>query len=207
MQGHFTDLTLSQVVLRLFTFVFIAGVHSLTVAATASVLGDPGPRYDGRLRLNPFIHIDLLGLVSGVLTLVGWSKPVAVDPAKLHMGRFGLVLVVIAASAATLMAVLALQLVRPWLLPLLGDSTSVAAFALIETVSELGTWFALINLLPIPPLTGSHVLIALVPQIRGPVERLQFFAGLALLGLSATGIVTRLLAPAQRELARFVLGG
>ena len=61
------ELPLQQLVLRLAAMVIIAGVHGIAVAATAVALGDPGPRYDGRLRLNPFIHLDLLGTASGVL--------------------------------------------------------------------------------------------------------------------------------------------
>ena len=200
------DLTLPQVVLRLFAFVLIAGLHGVTVAATACVLGDAGPRYDGRLRLNPLVHLDLIGLLSGVIFLVGWSKPVAIDPADLRFGRFGPVIIVLAAAAAPLAAVLALRFVRPWLLPLMGDSSSVLAFALIETISELGTWFALINLLPLPPLTGSHLLTAVLPHIRKSIERMQFYAGLVLLAVSATGLVTGALAPAQRKLALLLLG-
>jgi Zn-dependent protease len=203
-----TDLTLQQLVLRLFAFIIIAGVHGAAVAAAACTLGDPGPRYDGRLRANPFTHIDLLGLLGGVLFLVGWSKPVTIDPAALRPGRLGLVVVVVAAAAATLGTVMALRLARPWLLllPWLGDTSSTVVFSLIETIGELGVWFALVNLLPAPPFTGSHLLVALVPQIREPMRRSQVYAALLLLGIGATGVITGALAPADRVLMRVVMG-
>jgi hypothetical protein len=54
------DYTLQQIVLRLLAMVFIA-VHGVAVAGTACALGDPGPRYDGRLTANPLAHLDVLG--------------------------------------------------------------------------------------------------------------------------------------------------
>src|SRR5262245_14805353 len=72
-----SDLTLTQVAYRLCAMLLLVAVHGATVAATACALGDPGPRYDGRLRASPLVHLDLLGLLSGVLFAVGWSKPVA----------------------------------------------------------------------------------------------------------------------------------
>ena len=113
------DLTLSQLVLRLSAFIFIVGLHGAAVAAAACALGDPGPRYDGRLSASPLAHVDLLGLLGGILFLVGWSKPVAIDPAALRPGRLGLVVVVVLAAAEALAAVVILRLARPWLLPCL----------------------------------------------------------------------------------------
>jgi Zn-dependent protease len=201
-----SELTLSQVTLRLCAILFLVAVHGASVAATAYALGDKGPRYDGRLRVNPLAHLDLLGLLSGVLFSLGWSKPVAIDPGEMRLGRLGLVLVVIAAAVATLGVALALRLARPWILPLLGDTSSTVVFSLIDTIGQLGAWFALINLVPLPPLTGSHLLTALVPRIREPMSRIQLYAALLLLGLAATGLITRVLAPADHVLVEFVLG-
>ena len=53
------DFTLQQLVLRLFALLFIAGIHGAAVSATAVALGDQGPRHDGRLSLNPFVHLDI----------------------------------------------------------------------------------------------------------------------------------------------------
>ncbi len=114
-----TDLTLQQIVLRFFALLLIVGVHGAVVAATACALGDQGPRYDERLRLSPLAHIDLLGFAAGVLFAIGWIKPVAIDPAALRIGRLGLVVIVVTAAMAVLAFALALQLLRPLLLPFL----------------------------------------------------------------------------------------
>jgi Zn-dependent protease len=199
------DYTLQQFVLRLLAMVFIAAVHGIAVAGTANALGDPGPRYDGRLTANPFVHLDVLGTLAGVFSL-GWIRPIAIDPALLRFGRAGLVLVVLAGAAATIASVLVLRLMRPHLLPLLPDTTSALAFAVIETIGEVSLWFALVNLLPLPPLTGAHLVVAVVPGTREALRRVQPFVAVALAGLAVTGLAARALAPAYAVLARIMLG-
>ncbi len=199
------DYTLQQFVLRLLAMVLIAAVHGFAVAGTACALGDPGPRYDGRLTANPLAHLDLLGTLAGVFSL-GWIRPIAVDPAVLRFGRAGLVLVVLAGAAATLASVVVLRLARPYLLPLLPDTTSALAFAVIETIGEVSIWFALVNVLPLPPLTGGHLLVAIAPGARERLRRLQPYAAVALAALAIAGLAARALAPAYAVLARAVLG-
>ena len=200
------DFTLQQLVLRLCALVFIAGVHGASVAGLACALGDPGPRYDGRLRLNPLVHLDLLGTVSGVLFLTSWIKPIAIDPAELRQGRIGLVVVVVAGLAANLSSIVVLRLARPLVLPLLPDSASEAAFALVETIGQLSIWFVLVNLLPIPCLTGGHLLTAVKPMWRDRFRRSQPYAAILLTLLAALGVVPSVLEPAYRALAGSVLG-
>jgi Zn-dependent protease len=200
------DFSLQQLVLRLCALLFIVAVHGLAVAATAVTLGDPGPRQDGRLTLNPFAHLDILGGVSALLFSVGWIRPIAIDPAELRPGRAGLALAVIAGAAATLLSALALRLLRPMVLPLLPDTTSALAFALVDMTGKLSVWFALLNLLPVPSLTGSHLLMIAMPQWGDWIAKLQPFVAVLIAVLAATGWVTALLAPAYRVLAGPILG-
>jgi Zn-dependent protease len=199
------DLTLQQIVLRFFALVLIVGVHGAVVAATACALGDQGPRYDGRLKLGPLAHIDLLGFASGVLFAIGWIKPVAIDPKALRIGRLGLVVIVATAAIAVLGFAVVLQLLRPLLLPLLPDTWSTLAFGLIETIGQLGIWFALINLIPLPPLTGSSLLTAFIPAAGEFMRRYHIYFALGLTLLAATGIMTRVLEPVYRVVAEIIL--
>jgi Zn-dependent protease len=201
------DLTLQQLVLRLIAYVFIAAIHGLAVAAAAVAMGDEGPRHDGRLRLNPLAHMDIIGTASGVLFSVGWIRPIAIDPAELGARRIGLAVIVVAGAAATLLSAVALRLVRPLLLPLLPDTASVTAFALIEIIGELSVWFALINVLPLPPLTGAHLLVAAAPAQAQIIGRIAPYAGLALAAVAATGVFVRAMGPGYRILRGLVLGG
>jgi Zn-dependent protease len=203
--AYLSDLTLQQIVLRFFALVLIVGVHGAVVAATACALGDQGPRYDGRLKLSPLAHVDLLGFASGVLFAIGWIKPIAIDPKALRIGRMGLLVIVATGAIAVLAFAVALQLLRPLLLPLLPDTPSTLTFGLIETIGQLGIWFALINLLPLPPLTGSHLLTAIIPAAGEFMRRYHIYFALALTALAATGLITRTLDPVYRMVAEIIL--
>jgi Zn-dependent protease len=113
--------------------------------------------------------------------------------------------VVAAGALGVLILVEALQLARPFVLPLLDDTTSTFAFALIENIGQLGIWFALVNLLPFAPFTGSHLLAALVPKTGELMRRFHIYFALLLVVIAATGVITRVLDPAYRVIAGILL--
>jgi Zn-dependent protease len=92
------------------------------------------------------------------------------------------------------------------LLPLLPDTASATAFALVEIIGELSAWFALVNLLPLPPLTGAHLLTAAMPALNKAVRRIEPYAGVALAVVAATGVFAKVLGPGYRLLGAVVLG-
>jgi Zn-dependent protease len=200
------DLTLQQVVLRIGAVLLIASVHGFAVAATACAMGDPGPRYDDRLKLSPLRHVDPIGGLLMVLFATGWIRPVAVDPDRLRPGRIGLLAVVICASCATLGLGVLLRIVRPIVLNMLPDTAAATFFVFVEIVGQLCSAFAVFNLLPLPLLTGAHILVTIMPRKRDLLRRTQpyFVALLAL--LIVTGVVARLLRPVETGIARVIVG-
>jgi Zn-dependent protease len=150
-----------------------------------------------------------------VLFSVGWVKPIAIDPAQMRVGRFGLVVVVLAGAAASLLTAVALRLLRPHILPLLPDTASQVVFNLIETFGQMSILFALVNVLPIPCLTGGHLLTAIVPAARNALERSRPYAALLLALVAAivslrvitvpTGVANAL-AGIYRVVAALVMG-
>jgi Zn-dependent protease len=205
--GGVTDLTLQLIGLRLAAYAVIIAVHGLAVAAAAVAMGDPGPRHDGRVSLNPLGHLDLVGLVSGVLFQAGWIRPIAIDPAALRPGRTGLAIAVAAGAAATIALAVALRAARPFILPLLPDTAAATAFALIEITGEHCLWFALLNVLPLPPLTGALLLQAAAPARSKAIAAMAPYAGVILAIAAAAGIATRALAPGYHILAGLIFGG
>jgi Zn-dependent protease len=200
------DLTLQQVVLRIGAVLLIASVHGFAVAATACAMGDAGPRYDGRLGLSPLRHVDPIGGLLMVLFTFGWIRPIAVDPDRLRPARVGLLAMVIGASCATLGLGLLLRVVRPIVLNMLPDTAAATFFIFVEIVGQLCISFTLLNLLPLPPLTGAHLLVAVLPGKRDVLRRTQPYVVVLLALLMATGVLARLLAPGAAVIARVILG-
>jgi len=186
------DLTVQRVVLRIAALVLVAAVHGGTVAGMAVALGDPGPRQDGRLTLNPLRHLDVLGGLLTVLLGYGWIRPIAVDPARLRPGRAGPLVIVVAACGATMGLAVLLRLLLPGLLTLLPDTAATELSVFVATARPLCVAFALFNLLPLPPLTGGLLLHAVLPGLGAALRRAQPFVAALLALLMATALATRL---------------
>ena len=197
------DLTVQQLVLRVFAGLIMVSVQGATIAAVAVLLGDKGPGHDGRLTLVPVPHVDVLGFGSLLLSGFGWSRPVAIDAAQLRIGRWGLVIATLAGSIALLaMGYLLLVLAIP-LLTQLPYSAGITAAAFVRLAARLCVWMALFTLLPVPPLAGAHLLAAV--GIRLPASA-GVLIGWVLLAASAFGITRTVLLPIYEVVAPLVIG-
>jgi Zn-dependent protease len=132
-------------------------VHEFAHAKIADWAGDPTPRRQGRVTLNPLAHYDPVGTTLFLLFGIGWGKPVQIDRRFFRHPRRDEVLVSLGGAAANLLvAVLFGLLLRFGVVPRpYGD---LAVFIVI-----LNLVLALFNLIPLYPLDGSHVLIGLLP--------------------------------------------
>lgn len=167
--------------------------HEYAHGAVASALGDPTPRQTGRLTLNPLVHIDPVGALMFWLFHFGWARPVMVNPAYFARPRRDMMLVAAAGPAANF--ALALLLLVGGRLGGIDQGTplgSVMAWAVLYNV-----WLGVFNLLPVPPLDGSKVLLGLVPGRAAWMEQWQQYGWIILVVLVATGWVGRLLDPAM----------
>lgn len=198
------DLTLQSIAFRVLALLIIAGVHGGVISAMVVLLGDKGPKYDGRLTIVPASHVDLVGAISLIIFGFGWTKPMAIDAGQFRVGRIGIVVVVLAAFAATLVTAVVLLLLIVPLLTVLPYTAGLATAAFLRGAAQLCIWFALFNLLPVPPLTGGHLLAAV--KIRVP-DRVHWIFAIGLMAAAATGIVRQLLAPAYALLAPLISGG
>lgn len=199
------DLTAQQLLLRLAGAILVSAVHGLALAAAARAFGDRGPEHDGRITANPFAHVDLLGAACAGVFMLGWGKPVAIDPAALRNGRAGLVGAVLAATAATLVFAVAIRLLRLPIAMYLPDAAALTLAALINVTADLALWFALLNLVPVPPLTGFHLTRALAPGVEPRLEPARRFLPAALAILVFSGLPMRLLMPLHERIAGWLL--
>jgi Zn-dependent protease len=162
--------------------------HEFAHAWAATRLGDDTPRLDGRVTLNPLAHVDWLGtvLLPAITSLLGggflgWGRAVNTNPAKLRGGMNGLALVALAGPASNVvfsvvLAIAAVLLARP--LPAAADFAATGVY--------LSLYLALFNMLPVPPLDGSKLLLAL--RVPGFIYNELARAGLIviLVALTAT---------------------
>lgn len=196
------DLTLQQVVIRTGALLLIVAVHGYALAGCAKLLGDPGPQHDGRLKPSPFVHVDLTGLVSGIIFQLGWGRQIDIDPLRLRVGRAGLVLCWIASLLAVLLFAWALQFLQTPAQSFLGNVGAQDAQVFLTETGRLAVWFALFNLLPIPPLAGAMLLGAIDPGLIATVRK-SYFVGVAVLVILAfTGVAAKLFQPLYATLTR-----
>lgn len=128
-------------------------IHEFSHALLADRLGDPTPRLQGRLTLNPLAHLDFLGTILLFLVHFGWGKPVQFDPYNLKNPRRDAALISFAGPASNIIVAVALSLA----MRIFPD----ALFYLLPII-ELNIILAVFNLIPIHPLDGGKVLIGLL---------------------------------------------
>ena len=200
------DLSLQQLLIRAGACVIVIAVHGFAVAAIARALGDRGPQFDGRLTPNPFGHLDVIGAATMVLFQLGWIRPIAIDPAQLRFGRAGLLVCVGGSLAATLGAVALLLGLRIPVLSFMPSAVAPTVIATLNAAVEMGAWFAAFNLLPLPPLTGAHILVAARPGLAPLLMHYRVYAGVALAVLILSGVVQPLVRPI-RDIVAYLLPG
>lgn len=133
-------------------------VHEFAHAFMAYRCGDDTAKRLGRMSLDPLVHYDLIGTTMILIGGMGWGKPVPVDPFRLRNPRWDEVKVSFAGPASNLLVVTLLVFVDRHLQPPWAPWTDFAAMVL-----RVNLMLAFFNLIPIPPLDGSHILAGFLP--------------------------------------------
>jgi Zn-dependent protease len=209
-----------EILYQMIAFLFAISVHESAHAWTASRCGDPTARMLGRVSLNPIRHIDLLGtiilpLVAAIshIPLLGWAKPTPVNPRNFRNPMLDDILTSVAGPVSNfVVATIALLLLgaislssgtgRAAVNAILGgyraatqDSAFTPIAVLLYELMLINIVLAVFNLIPVPPLDGSHVLRHfLSDSARMVYDRIGFFALLALVYL-APGLLSALIGP------------
>jgi len=159
-------------------------VHEFSHALAARAQGDPTPQLQGRLSLNPLKHLDPLGTIFLLVAGFGWGRPVQFDPRYLNNPRIGSVIVGLAGPAANLLLVVVFGVLLR-VLALSGAITPESGvFVLFSALLLMNLVLLIFNLIPIPPLDGSKLLLALLPvSARGFSVWLQRYGTFLLFGL------------------------
>ncbi|NPV85262.1 MAG: site-2 protease family protein [Anaerolineae bacterium] len=211
------NLTPATIISRIITLTIAFSVHEFSHAWTADRFGDDTPRYNGRLTLNPAVHLDLMGTLMLLFVGFGWAKPVPVNPYTLRRRSPSAMMWVSLAGPLSnlLLAVIAAIPLRLGLVPYSASSGRLfptpSGFLLEFIFVNLA--LALFNLIPLAPLDGDKVAEFLFPppfarfleRIR-PYSPLILLALLFLLPYLGIDIVGWVIRPVITAIARLLLG-
>lgn len=158
----FSQMNLQVALINVALLWLLTTPHEFAHAWVATKLGDDTPQREGRVTLNPLAHVDWIGtvLLPAVTSLagagfLGWGKPVNTNPSKLWGGLNGMALVALAGPASNVVFAVVLAAVA---------AATASANPAVAKFASQGVWLslylALFNMIPVPPLDGSKLLLA-----------------------------------------------
>ncbi len=168
-------ITLFSILVLIFSII----IHEVAHGAMAERLGDKTAREMGRISLNPIKHIDLFGsiiipfflILTKSSMLIGWAKPVPINPYALRDRKYGEAKVALAGPLANIGVAVLFGLILRFV-PLGVSAFSQNLALILQYIVWINLLLAIFNLTPIPPLDGSHILFALLPK---SAESAKFF--------------------------------
>ena len=202
-------LSAAEIIILIPVFLFALTAHEFSHGYVAALCGDPTARMQGRLTFNPMKHLDPIGAIAIFLIGFGWAKPVPVDPRNFRNPKRDMILVALAGPGANII-VMVLSFIG--LLGIVFTGNAIPAF-ISEPLNLMLRWslfinsiLAIFNLIPIPPLDGSKVLIGLLPP-----RQARFIAGMEGYGffiiiiLAFTGVLGKFISFGQQLLMNLLL--
>ncbi len=178
---------LTPYIISILAFIIALTFHEFCHAFTAYLLGDSTAKRMGRLTLNPLAHIDPLGLLFLILIRFGWAKPVPFNANNFSYPRFYSVLVGLAGPFSNILLAIVSMICLHHVPTFLSVHAAVIYKTFLQAVVWINVMLGVFNLLPIPPLDGSHILRVLLPETFLPYyhqfERYSFFVLIILISL------------------------
>ncbi len=190
---------------------FSLTIHEFSHGFVAYLLGDPTPKRAGRITLNPLRHLDLFGTLTLFITqAIGWAKPVPINPNYFKNPWRDMAITSAAGPLSNLLCAILFAFLYNLLTPfnlslgMLKISEPLTLLFLVGVKINLG--LALFNLLPIPPLDGSKILVKFLPyNLREDFLRLELIGFLIILFLALTGVLGKTLYPLLSFLSNLLL--
>ena len=169
--------------------------HEYAHARAAVSLGDFTPRLMGRLTIDPRAHIDPLGILMLFLVRFGWAKPVMVNPRNFRQPKRDDILVSLAGPAMNLLLGFIAFYIMLFIRAHQIDVSSIT-YGIIQMVFVYNVNFAIFNILPIPPLDGSHILRNLLPpDLAYRYQSIERYSILIMIVFIATPVLNVVLMP------------
>ncbi len=202
----FENINIQRVAIFLIPMFMGIILHEVAHGYAAYRFGDPTAKMLGRLTLNPVKHIDPTGLIVFVITslampfAIGWAKPVPIDVRYFKNPVRDMAFASFAGPLANFLLAISFAIAMLLVLRIPSLGALVASQPLIWSVLEAGVWInvllGLFNLMPIPPMDGSHILYSLLPRNLGnQYMRLGRYGMVIIIVLLATGLFWKVLGP------------
>lgn len=167
--------------------------HEMCHGLAAYALGDPTAKQAGRLTMNPMKHIDIFGLVMLAVAKFGWAKPVPVNMRNFRDPKAGMALTALAGPISNLILAwisTMLYAVTAFYFDMTGSQVFWYLTLFFMTVTYLSVGLAVFNFLPVPPLDGSKVLLAVLPpKAYAKLMRYERYGMFLLMALLLTGVL------------------
>jgi Zn-dependent protease len=202
-----------EMLLMIPVLLFSVIAHEVAHGYIAYLCGDNTAKYQGRLTFNPIPHIDMFGtiifpallLITSAPILIGWAKPVPVNPANFRSPRRDDLLVSLAGIATNLALAVLCTVLYGVYMNIFPASTNDAMVIMLKFGIQINVVLAVFNLMPIPPLDGSWVLYHMLPAALAEAYKKLFPYGFILLILLLmTGVINAVMMPASRLIMIFL---
>jgi Zn-dependent protease len=186
-------------VLLLYSVIF----HELAHGWVAYKMGDPTAKRLGRLTLNPVKHLDVIGTLMLLIIGFGWAKPVPVNLENIPIDkrRKGIILV----SAAGITANIICAFIALLLLQLLSPGHEDIMYKILSLLAWINILLAAFNLIPIPPLDGSKILMGFAPEsVNRVLNQIEPFGFFIVIGLLYLGFLNPVIELLQDIIVKFI---
>ena len=222
------NLSLKSILMMVPILLIALPVHEFSHGWVAYKMGDPTAKYAGRLTLNPFKHLDLVGTIMMFIAGVGWARPVPINPTNFKNRRTGTILVSLAGPLSNMvMGFISMflwgvivKLISVGVIPVESDqAVNILTMAeeFFQTLIIVNISLSIFNLIPVPPLDGSRLISSFLPEESYyRFARYEQYIGLIFLALVAFlpnnifgGFISFFAIPVYRSMAvatQFLLG-
>jgi Zn-dependent protease len=175
--------------------------HELSHGLAAYSFGDKTARDSGRLSLNPFVHLDPIGTIALFLVGFGWAKPVPVNYSNLKNFRIGLIVVALSGCLANII----IATIAMFFLRFHNSGTETIGSITLLIIAKINIILGAFNLIPIPPLDGSKILMGFLPtRAQISLSRIEPYGFFVLLALLYTGLLNPVIVFAEKRILSLI---